>query len=262
MSAPLLAPGHELLDDPAADPATVRTSLGNITRANRWFGGWWAVRRGLERVLGDWAIGRLADWRVIRPSRAGGSPAVESPNPPNAHSPPLTLLDVGCGTGDLARRAVQWARQRGIRLVPIGIERHRAAAALAREGGLPTALACASALPLRDDGVDIVIASQLMHHLAEDAIVEFCRAADRLARRGVIIADLRRSRMAEAGFWAGSRLFGFDAATRADGITSVRRGFSAQDLTRLIGHAGLSARVERSPGFRLVATWTSGATRS
>ena len=40
----------ELLDHPDADPAAVAVSLHNISVANRWFGGWWAVRRGLLRV--------------------------------------------------------------------------------------------------------------------------------------------------------------------------------------------------------------------
>ena len=31
--------GSELLDDPGADPVAVRTSLTNIARANRLFGG-------------------------------------------------------------------------------------------------------------------------------------------------------------------------------------------------------------------------------
>ncbi|HWB42077.1 MAG TPA: hypothetical protein VG500_12495, partial [Gemmatimonadales bacterium] len=43
--------GVELLDDPAADPATVVRSLGNVARANRWFGGAAAVRHGLGRLL-------------------------------------------------------------------------------------------------------------------------------------------------------------------------------------------------------------------
>ncbi len=263
MSAPTLAPGHELLDDPGADPAVVRESLGNIARANRWFGGWWAVRHGLERLLGDWAIGRLGDSTVERPSPRGDRSTARMPAraiAPSANRP-LTLLDVGCGTGDLSLRAVQWARRRGIPMRAIGIERHPTAAALALDAGVPTILACAGRLPLADAGVDIVVASQLMHHLAGDEIVTFCQAASGVARLGVVIADLRRSRVAEAGFWAGSRLLGFDAATRADGITSVRRGFSAGELRRLLARAGVRARVERTPGFRLVATWATGAAR-
>ncbi|MFN8646934.1 MAG: methyltransferase domain-containing protein [Gemmatimonadales bacterium] len=226
MSATLLAAhGDELLDHPDADPAAVRLSLHHIARANWWFGGWWAVRHGLATLL-------------------GGAPRGA-----------LTVLDVGCGGGDLMARAAAWGRARGHLLRPVGLERHRAAAALARQGGLPSLLACAGALPLRARSVDLVVASQLLHHFAPPAIIEFCRAADRVARIGVVIADLRRSRLAQAGFWVGSRALGFDAATRADGITSVQRGFTADGLRGLLAEAGLAARVERTPGFRLVATW-------
>ena len=226
MNAALLAThGDELLDHPDADAGAVRLSLHHIARANWWFGGWWAVRHGLARLLADAAPG------------------------------PLTVLDVGCGAGDLMARAVAWGRADGRELRPVGLERHRAAAALAREGGLPALLACAGALPLRERSVDLVVASQLLHHFSPSAIRDVCRAADRVARVGVVVADLRRSRLAAAGFWIGSRVLGFDQATRLDGITSVQRGFTAAGLHRLLADAGLTARVERTPGFRLVATW-------
>ncbi|MEO8138385.1 MAG: methyltransferase domain-containing protein [Gemmatimonadota bacterium] len=230
-SAPQLAAvGDELLDHPDADPAVVRESLRHIARSNRWFGGWWAVRRGLGRVLGT-------------------APRTK----------PLTLLDVGTGLGDLPCAAVRWAGRRGITLRPIGLERHRTAAALANQQGVATLLGCAGALPVGAKSVDVVIASQLVHHLAPDAIVAFCREADRIARVGVVIADLRRSRWALAGFWIGSRLLGFDRATRQDGLTSVRRGFTEAELVVLLGRAGIAARIERTPGFRLVVTWKQGA---
>ena len=226
---PLAAIGDELLDHPDADPAVVRESLHHIARSNRWFGGWWAVRRGLGRVLGT-------------------APRTK----------PLTLLDVGTGLGDLPCAAMRWAGRRGITLRPIGLERHRTAAALANQHGVATLLGCAGALPVRAKSVDVVIASQLVPHLAPDAIVEFCRDADRIARVGVVIADLRRSHLALAGFWVGSRLLGFDNATRQDGLTSVRRGFTEAELAALLARADIAARVERTPGFRLVATWKPG----
>lgn len=218
--------GDELLDHPDADPETVANSLANIARANFWFGGWWAVRRGLKRLLAG----------VPRGSR-------------------LTLLDVGTGNGDLPARAVRWAGRRGIRLVPVGLERHRTAAWLARERGMATLLGCAGALPIRAGSVDIVLASQLVHHLSPGANVAFFKQAQAIARRGVVIADLRRSRLAMAGFWFGARLFRFDPATRADGITSVMRGFLPGELAALFREAGIAAEIETSPGFRLVASW-------
>lgn len=216
--------GTELLDDPTADSPVVAESLRNIARANRWLGGLAAVRHGLRRLLGG---------------RTG----------------PVTLLDVGTGTGDIPAMARAWSRQRGLDLVAFGIERHPVAARLAHDGGLLTAIGCGGELPLRNASVDLVVLSQVAHHLDADSCVAVFRECDRVARIGVVIADLQRSVAAQAGFWFASRALGFDRVTRADGVTSLRRGFTAVTLRQLLSRAGVDARVERRPGARLVATW-------
>lgn len=218
--------GAELLDQPDADPVAVAESLRNIARANRWFGGAAAVRFGLARTLEHVPAGST-----------------------------LSLLDLGTGLGDLPRAAVRWGAARGIRVVPIGLELNRSAAALARTSGLATAVACAGAPPVRDKGVDIVLVSQLAHHLTQASVVHLVRTCDRLARRAVILADLRRHALAPPSFWCGARLLGFDPVTVADGITSLRRGFTRSELENLLARAGIGGRVDRRPGFRLVATW-------
>lgn len=216
--------GTEILDDLAADPAAVARSLGNIARANRWFGGLAAVRHGLSRVLGG---------------RTGA----------------VTLLDVGTGVGDVPAMALRWARTRGVTLRVIGLERHPVAARLAADTGLPTVLSCGGELPFRDRGVDVVVISQVAHHFAPASCVRLFGEASRVARLGVVVADLRRSRTAAVGFWLGSRVLGFDPVTRVDGITSLRRGFTRFELAELVAQAGAPARVEARPGARLVATW-------
>jgi hypothetical protein len=221
--------GAELLDDPSADPAVVAESLRNIARANRWFGGAAAIRFGLHSTL------------------AGMTPGTT-----------LTLLDLGTGMGDLPQVAVRWAARRGLRLVPIGLELNRAAASLAREQGLPVAVACAGVPPLGDKSVDVVLVSQLAHHLSADSVVHLLRTCDRLARRAVILGDLRRHRLAASSFWVGGRLLGFDRVTLHDGVTSIRRGFSRTELLALMARAGVAGAVHQRPGFRLVATWLPG----
>src|ERR671910_552293 len=78
------------------------------------------------------------------------------------------------------------------------------------------------------------------------------------AARGIRIQPIgvELNRMAGAAFWCGAQLLGFDDVTIADGMTSVRRGFSRRELLDLLSRAGISGRVDRSPGFRLVATWS------
>jgi SAM-dependent methyltransferase len=222
--------GRELLDDPGADPRVVARSLRNISRSNRWFGGASAVRHGLTRVL------------------AGVPRGAE-----------LTLLDLGTGAGDLPRAAVAWAGRMGIRLRPVGLELSPVAAGLARAAGVPCAVGCAGHPPLRDKSVDLVLASQLVHHLAPESAVRLLRTCDRLARIGVIVADLRRGRLAPLAFWVGARALGFDRYTVADGITSIRRGYTANELRALLAQAGVQGRVVRRPMYRLVATWRPAA---
>jgi len=169
----------------------------------------------------------------------------------------VTLLDIGTGAGDLPVAAVRHVARRGQVLRAIGLERSPVAAALATACGVPTVLGCAGHLPVREGAVDIILLSQVAHHLAADAVVDLFRTVSRLARIGVVIADLRRSELAVAGFRFGSALLRFDSVTRADGITSVRRGYHSGELAALAARAGHSARVARRPGFRLVAYWST-----
>jgi SAM-dependent methyltransferase len=217
--------GVELLDDPAADPAIVTESLRNIGRANRWFGGAWAVRHGLGRVLGG--VPRGAE---------------------------LTVADLGTGLGDLPRAAIRWGARRGLRLRAVALERSPVAARLAQGAGVPCVIGCAGALPFRDKSVDVVLVSQVAHHLAADSAVRLFRACDRLARRGVVVADLRRGPLGPLAFWVGARALRFDPVTVADGITSLRRGYTRDELRTLLAAAGVRATIDRRPGYRLVAT--------
>ncbi len=144
-------------------------------------------------------------------------------------------------------------------MVPVGLELNRVAATLAASGGVPTALACAGAPPIRDKSVDVVLVSQVAHHLTRTSVVDLLRTCNQLARRAVIVADLRRSPFAPTIFWCGARALGFDGVTVADGMTSIRRGFSQDEMRSLMARAGIEGRVYRRPGFRLVATWLTGA---
>jgi SAM-dependent methyltransferase len=221
--------GTELLDDPGADPAAVTESLRNIARANRWFGGSAAALHGVSRVLSGISRGTS-----------------------------LTLLDLGTGAGDLPLAAARRAARKGIRLRPLGLERSRVAAALARAAGVPCAVACAGAPPFGPKSVDVVLVSQVLHHLDAGSAVRLLRACDRLARLGVVVSDLRRGSLAPLAFWFGSHALRFDRYTRTDGLTSIRRGYSAGELRELLRTAGVGGRVSRRLGYRLVATWKTG----
>ena len=59
----------------------------------------------------------------------------------------------------------------------------------------------ALALPFATDSVDVVTCSQVLHHFEQGDSLRLLGELTRVARRRVIVAELRRSRTAAAGLW-------------------------------------------------------------
>jgi len=218
---------RELLDDPCADGAEVLASLRDVARANRFLGGTAAALRRLDELLGT--------------------------VPPGAT---LSLLDVGTGAGDIPRAARDRAARAGIRLRLLAVERHPAAARHAALGGDVTALlADGAALPFAPRSVDVVLCSQLLHHFRGPALTAIVVELRRVARLGVVIAELVPSRIAALGLWLASYPLRFQPVSRRDGVTSVLRGFTGPALRRACAEAGVDAEVRVHPLFRVTAAW-------
>ena len=223
--------GAERIDDPALDAGTVVRSLGDVARSNALFGG----RRAVLAALG---------------------PAL----PPNGGA--LTLLDVGTGLGDIPLHARRLAARRGVRLTAVGVELNFALAAASRARTDASVCADAFALPFADRSVDVATASQVLHHFEGPDVARLLAELDRVARRLVVVGDLRRSYAAAAGFWLASRALGFHPVTRHDGVLSVFRGFTAGELVAHVRAAAPGARdlrVRRRLGWRVVASWRPGS---
>ena len=228
--------GTELLDDPTADPRAVDRELRDIARLNALFGGTRAVVRELAPFFARGAGRGAARW---------------------------TLLDVGTGLGDIPRAAARAARRHGITLRLVGIERNRTAARLAHgwRGGaewdepLAAIVADGGTLPLLPRSVDVIVASQVLHHVPRATAAHWIAEFDRVARRAVVLADLRRSRLAMAGVWAACFGLAMDGVTRRDAVTSLRRGYSRLELDALLAEAGVPAQARHRAGFRIVAAW-------
>jgi len=229
MLTPRRRRGIELLDDPSVDPAIRARSIADVTRSNRLLGGLRAATVTFEELL------------------------------PSLPGDPL-LLDVGTGLADIPARLREIARTRGRALAVIGLD--EACSLLRLDGPRLDAAVCADALamPFRDHSVDVVMSSQILHHFDDAGARDFLHEMNRVARRAVIVSDLRRSWVAAAGFWLVSFPLRFHRVTRHDGVVSVLRGFTAADLRRLVRDAtGVTPVVKRRLGWRLTARWTPAA---
>jgi hypothetical protein len=169
------------------------------------------------------------------------------------------LLDVGTGLGDIPRAAARAARRHGITLRLIGVELNRTAARLARaadvDAPLAPVLADGGALPLAPHSVDVIVASQVLHHLPRAVAVGWIAAFHRLARHAVVLADLRRSWLGMAGVWAACLGLGMGRTTRRDAVLSLRRGYTRREFDALLATAEVPAAARRGWGARIVATW-------
>jgi 2-polyprenyl-3-methyl-5-hydroxy-6-metoxy-1,4-benzoquinol methylase len=236
--APRRHRGVELLDDPSADGALAVRTLRDVARSNQWFGGTRAVIAELRPVIAAAARGEA-----------------------------LSLLDVGTGAGDIPERARRVARAAGVRLETMGVELTPALAEASRARAGGAVAGSGLALPFADRSIDIVTCSQLLHHFEGAEARRLLAEMQRVARRRVVVADLRRAWFAAIGFWVASWPLGFHRVTRHDGVVSVLRGFRARELAALVLEAtGRSAAVRNRAGFRVTAAWSpaggaSGAAR-
>jgi ubiquinone/menaquinone biosynthesis C-methylase UbiE len=214
-----LAGAAELLDGPLDDRAALAGNLRDLARANRHLGGAALSARAVE---------------ALAPGRAS-----------------ISVLDVGTGAADIPLALIERGRAAG-RLVRVTGVDHRpevleAAAMLdpriTATGELALHVAEGRALPFPDDAFEVVHASLLLHHLDPDVARTVLAEMGRVARIGVVVNDLVRSRAAWTGAWLLARVATRNPLTRHDAPLSVRRAYSVAELTALLASAGL--RVER-----------------
>jgi ubiquinone/menaquinone biosynthesis C-methylase UbiE len=217
--------GVEILDLPDVDPNLVTRSLADVARCNALFGGLSSALDELKESFGD--LPRCA-----------------------------TLLDVGTGLGDIPSRARDFAAQHGVDLTTVGLDSALELARASRETVGVSVCGDALSLPFADRSVDVVMCSQVLHHFADADAARLLREMNRVARVRVVVSDLRRSWIAAAGLWLVSFPLRFHAVSRHDGVVSVLRGFTAQELVDTVSHAvARKPVVHRRRGFRITASW-------
>lgn len=208
----------EHIDDPGAlAPEELSQVFYELALVNRWLGGRRAVLKPLASFL-----------------KSTGD---------RTHVGPITVLDVGCGSGDIASCLKSWAESNRIWLRVIGIDlSHHALKSGQRRETLPGWFLQADvhSLPVPEKGVDFVICSAFLHHFDDETAVHLLASFGRIARVGILVSDLRRNPFAYLGIKILTALFSASQAVRHDGPLSVLKAFSPEELDRVVRRAGLS----------------------
>jgi len=121
----------------------------------------------------------------------------------------------------------------------------------------------ALSLPFRDNSFDVVMASQMAHHLgSEDEVCRHFSEAWRVTRDLLLLNDLHRNVVLYCIVWVLVRLHGYPEHFCSDGVVSVLRSWRVGEWKVLAARAGIpNARVALYAGARVLlsARKTSGA---
>jgi ubiquinone/menaquinone biosynthesis C-methylase UbiE len=221
-----LAATPELLDGPLDDVPALRDNLRDLRRVNRFLGGSTLSRRAVDLLL-------------------------------DGERGPHSLLDVGTGAADIPLALLHTAEVSGRELRIVGLDRSPEVLEAARSidprlgnlNNLELNTADGRALPYPDGAFDIVHSSMVVHHLDPPDAVAFLKEGRRVARKGVVVNDLVRSRFNWAGAWLLTRLATRNPLTRHDGPLSVRRAYTRAEAQALLASAGLQPLAEFSVLF-------------
>lgn len=163
----------------------------------------------------------------------------------------LSILDLGAGDGSMGVAIESWARRYGWDWRVTNLDLSVSALKLGQ--GRRNVAGSVCALPFADDSFDVVIASQMTHHLTDAETVEHFREAWRVTRDAVFLTDAHRNGGALCVIWALLRTLRVTPQFLADGLLSVRRGWRVGEWRALAGQAGLAdARVWLYYGSRVM----------
>lgn len=155
----------------------------------------------------------------------------------------VSFLDLGTGSGSVAGAVARTAERRGARVRLVGLDRRLTHLVVGRRlpglGGREPLRVAASVeeLPFRDGAFDWTVSNLLFHHFDGPANRRVLAEMRRCARRGAMVVDLRRSRLAVALARAVFPFLGVGRVARHDGVLSLRQSWTVGEVRELV--AGL-----------------------
>lgn len=217
---------REIMDDHEPEPAVVDRVYRFLAMVNRRFGGSRATIDRFEVFSRGWRPGER-----------------------------IEILDLATGAADVPRALVAWGRRRGFDVRVTAMDLSGSALDYARRAAPPDErlrlLRADVTQPFcREQAFDYVTSALFFHHLTDAQVVETLRLAGRLARRGIVVNDLVRSRQAWLLTWL--LTWPFHPILHHDGPLSIRRALTPDEIVRLAAEAGLPwLTIERHFGERM-----------
>lgn len=196
----------EIMDDFSLQGEELRDALDKIALINRFLGGNQLTLQGVQKLL-------------ITVS-------------PIQH---LTIVDVGCGNGDMLRELAEFGRENGLNLTLIGIDANVFTVSHAKSLSVKypnISYRCEDIFDASfgELSYDIVLCTLTLHHFKNNEILKLVNVFKEQAKIGVVINDLHRSKLAYRLFQLVCIALGLKEMPRNDGLVSILRGFKKIEL--------------------------------
>ena len=198
----------EIMDDFTMEGALFRDTLDKLEIINRFLGGNSVTINGLKNLLKNQSKNKT-----------------------------ITIVDLGCGNGDILRDVAKFGRKNNYSFNLIGIDANLAAIEYAKELSKEYSELSFKTIDIlsedfKKQSYDVVLCTLFLHHFKNEELISFLKTTTNKATIGVVVNDLHRHKLAYYLF----KLIGFfikNKMVRQDGLTSVLRAFKREDLENI-----------------------------
>jgi len=196
----------EKMDDFSLEGIMLKTALDKIATINQLLGGNAITLQGVAKLL------------------AKGSTEKE-----------VTILDIGCGNGDMLRKLADYGIKNNLKLRFIGLDANPYTISHAQNLSQKYANIEFYCVNLFSDAFDdfqydMALMTLTLHHFTDDEIIGLLTKISNKASLGIVVNDLQRSLLAYRLFQALCFVFRLNELSREDGLISILRGFKKQEL--------------------------------
>ena len=196
----------ELMDDFALEGEILRDALDKIASINKLLGGNKVTLDGVKSLIGS-----------INKDRE------------------ISILDVGCGNGDMLRTLAEYGQANQIKFKLIGVDANaftiRHAEDLSgRYDNISYQCIDIFTDAFKTINFDIILCTLTLHHFKDEEILNLMQSFQQQTSLGIVINDLHRSKLAYHLFNTICFVFRLNEMSRKDGLVSILRGFKKADL--------------------------------
>ncbi|MEC4005097.1 class I SAM-dependent methyltransferase [Flavobacterium sp. SUN052] len=156
----------------------------------------------------------------------------------------ITIVDIGCGNGDMLRYIAEFGDANGYNFKLIGIDANaftinHATNLSNHYPNISYKVIDIFEEPFDEVKYDIVLCTLTLHHFKNEEIIKLIAQFYENSTIGIVINDLHRSKIAYRLFQAVCFVFNLNKMSKDDGLVSILRGFKKEELVAFSNELGL-----------------------